>query len=76
MPALRVIIPFDTRCCSINCEFNRTYTGKCTVRGATPDLAETIARDGDFYLRTRYCIEKASIVNEPSRKVTYLPTGE
>jgi len=76
MPSLRVIIPFDTRCCSLNCEFNRTYTGTCTVRGETPDRAEKLGRDGELYLRTNYCIENASSESGPSGKVTHLPVDE
>lgn len=72
MQALKVIIPFDARCCSLNCVFNRTYNGTCTVKGEAPDKAETISRDGDLYLRTEYCVENA--VTEG--KVTHLPVEE
>jgi hypothetical protein len=72
MQVLKVIIPFDARCCSLNCVSNSTYTGKCTVKGEAPGKAETIGRDGDLYLRTDYCVKNAS----SDGKVTHLPVDE
>ena len=72
MQALKVIIPFDARCCSLNCVFNRTYSGTCTVKGEEPGKSETIGRDGDLYLRTAYCVENATT----DGKVTHLPVEE
>ena len=56
MKTLKVIVPFDSKHCSINCVFNRTYNSTCNVRSSQP---EKIAREGDLYLRTNYCIENA-----------------
>jgi hypothetical protein len=72
MQSLKVILPFDARCCSLNCMFNRTYSGTCTVKGEAPGQAEKINRDGDLYLRTAYCIENAVI----DGNVTHLPVDE
>ena len=76
MQSLKVIIPFDSRCCSLNCRFNQTYTGTCTVRGDSSDQVEKVGRDGELYLRTPYCIENASSESWPSGKVTHLPVNE
>jgi len=72
MQALKVIIPFDARCCSLNCVFNRTYSGTCTVQGEEPGKAEKIGRDGDLYLRTDYCVNNAS----SDGRITHLPVEE
>lgn len=56
LPALISFI--DATHCSLNCQLMNL--GCCIARGYDPDRRETLKRDGPQFLRTEYCMKKAS----------------